>query len=343
MVCLLRYYIFLDKMLNTMKRTITLAILFLLTIDLMAQYSRPSKLESLIKKGELTKITEAERNNDEANEYLMKVNENVLALEQQKQKVEQKKKAYESAKKSYDEKSKIKKKLAGKERKKIEQLQKDIQADEAKIRKMSDSLKVFVNGAATKFSNEVIYGIYKRYLDSLWNAEKDRNVWKTATNFVELAKEKYEASQKLRHNSSDPVEYAENLSQYYNLGYIAIQNQLKALDAYLNMQRSTTTTVGETRKTYYASKPQVFFRIQIVAAEYQLSGTKLKSIYPTNEMFYSESDEGLYKYTLGKIGSYQDAVRQKMSIRQTVSGAFTVAYRDGKRIPINDAVELITE
>ncbi len=51
---------------------------------------------------------------------------------------------------------------------------------------------------------------------------------------------------------------------------------------------------------------------------------------------FVEQHENYYKYTAGSFSSYNQAVqyRDRLEARPEIEGAFVVAYRDGKRIPI---------
>jgi hypothetical protein len=55
-----------------------------------------------------------------------------------------------------------------------------------------------------------------------------------------------------------------------------------------------------------------------------------------NQEIFVEQEEGYYKYTVGSFTVYTQAVsyRDRLETLPEIDGAFVVAYRDGKRIPM---------
>jgi len=77
-------------------------------------------------------------------------------------------------------------------------------------------------------------------------------------------------------------------------------------------------------------EPKIVFRIQIAASTVQLSMSKLRQIYPSSEIIYTDIDKDWYKYMVGNYKTYEDAYAYKT--KMGVSGAFIVAYKDNVRV-----------
>ena len=55
----------------------------------------------------------------------------------------------------------------------------------------------------------------------------------------------------------------------------------------------------------------------------------------------AEEHEGLKKYTVGNFTSYTKAKKLRDEIQANVDGTFVVAYKDGVRISVSEAIELL--
>ena len=86
-----------------------------------------------------------------------------------------------------------------------------------------------------------------------------------------------------------------------------------------------------------ATKGKPVFKIQILASEKKLSaGNKqFKGLSPVN--YYRE--KGLYKYTYGESTDYNKVLRTKRQIADKFKGAFIVAFKDGKKMDVNQAIK----
>ncbi len=78
------------------------------------------------------------------------------------------------------------------------------------------------------------------------------------------------------------------------------------------------------------SKKGLIFKVQIAASPVPLSIEKLRKIYPSNEILNNEMEDNLYKYSVGRFSSYEQAYAYKQ--RMGVKGAFVIAYRDGEKV-----------
>ncbi len=83
---------------------------------------------------------------------------------------------------------------------------------------------------------------------------------------------------------------------------------------------------------------KVYYRIQIAASATELSVTQLKKIYPDLSIISSEYENGWYKYSIRKnFTSYAKASEYKEFLN--VEGAFIIAYVNGEKVPVTEAVE----
>jgi hypothetical protein len=55
----------------------------------------------------------------------------------------------------------------------------------------------------------------------------------------------------------------------------------------------------------------------------------------------TEEHDGLKKYTVGSFNSYAQARKLRDEIHASVDGSFVVAYKDGVRIPVSEAIEFM--
>ncbi len=76
----------------------------------------------------------------------------------------------------------------------------------------------------------------------------------------------------------------------------------------------------------------IIYKVQIAAAKMKLAENVLKSIYQGAELIDIIEEDGWYKYSVGKLGTYEQAVNIKESTK--VNGAFIVAYNNGVKVPL---------
>ncbi|MCE9540219.1 MAG: SPOR domain-containing protein [Bacteroidetes bacterium] len=81
--------------------------------------------------------------------------------------------------------------------------------------------------------------------------------------------------------------------------------------------------------------PGVVLRVQLGAYKKKLSKAVFKDI---NDLIEIRTDDGLYKYMTGSFKSIDDAAKLKVEmILNGYPGAFIAAYKDGKRITLQEA------
>ena len=84
-----------------------------------------------------------------------------------------------------------------------------------------------------------------------------------------------------------------------------------------------------------ANKP--VFKIQILTSEKKLSSNNklFKGLSPVN--YYQEN--GIYKYTYGESSDYNKVLRTKREISSKFKGAFIIAFKNGKKVNVNEAIK----
>jgi hypothetical protein len=80
----------------------------------------------------------------------------------------------------------------------------------------------------------------------------------------------------------------------------------------------------------------VYFRVQLAANRKAFDARAHFRKAGVDQEVFVEEHNGLYKYTAGSFTVYNQALayRNKLENLPGVSGAFVVAYRDGKRVPV---------
>jgi hypothetical protein len=84
----------------------------------------------------------------------------------------------------------------------------------------------------------------------------------------------------------------------------------------------------------------VYFRVQLAAMKRFQDAEGTFSSYRLSRPVLVEQHRGLYKYSVGSFTTYSQAQAFKNSVlTRGISGAFIVAYRNGKRIDVMDALQ----
>ncbi|MFN8255499.1 MAG: hypothetical protein U0W24_07415 [Bacteroidales bacterium] len=97
-----------------------------------------------------------------------------------------------------------------------------------------------------------------------------------------------------------------------------------------------TIYVHDTIKIEQVYSGLVIYKVQIAASKIPLTKESLAGIYKENSLIQFEIDNNWYKYSVGYFTKYSEA--QDFKNRIGVRGAFIVAYKDGKKVPIPDLV-----
>jgi len=105
--------------------------------------------------------------------------------------------------------------------------------------------------------------------------------------------------------------------------------------------QTKTTSKQQVKKTASAAKVSTgekpVFKIQILTSDKKLSANnkQFKGLSPVN--YYQE--KGLYKYTYGESIDYNKVLRTKRQISAKFKGAFIIAFKNGKKIDVNQAIK----
>lgn len=101
--------------------------------------------------------------------------------------------------------------------------------------------------------------------------------------------------------------------------------------------KPTNTTKKVTNSPTKTSKSKPVFKIQILTSDKKLNvKSKLfKGLSPVN--YYQE--KGLYKYTYNESTDYNKVLQIKKQIATKFKDAFIVAFKDGKKMDVNQAIK----
>ena len=99
-------------------------------------------------------------------------------------------------------------------------------------------------------------------------------------------------------------------------------------------ERQAIAPHKETKKEEPTDRP--IFKVQLLASARQIpaGSERFKDIKPVD--FYKE--DNLYKYTCGATTDYREAVRMRDKIKDAFEGAFIVAFKNGQKIPLQQAI-----
>jgi hypothetical protein len=82
----------------------------------------------------------------------------------------------------------------------------------------------------------------------------------------------------------------------------------------------------------------IYYRVQLAATSRFSDARSAFAAYNLSGPVLVERHEGLYKYTIGSFSTYGQANNMRSTVlSKGINGAFVVAYRDGRRIPVADA------
>jgi N-acetylmuramoyl-L-alanine amidase len=84
----------------------------------------------------------------------------------------------------------------------------------------------------------------------------------------------------------------------------------------------------------------VYFRVQLAATKRFSDANASFAQYRLSRPVLVEQHQGYYKYTAGSFKTYSQARAFKNNaLNRGISGAFIIAYRNGNRIDIMDALQ----
>ncbi len=81
----------------------------------------------------------------------------------------------------------------------------------------------------------------------------------------------------------------------------------------------------------------IFFTVQIASSSRALKENH--EVFSSFDKVYSFIRDGAYKYTVGQFTTYQNALEYSREVRGQISGAFVIAVKNNKIIPVKDALD----
>ncbi|MBL7110543.1 MAG: N-acetylmuramoyl-L-alanine amidase [Bacteroidales bacterium] len=83
----------------------------------------------------------------------------------------------------------------------------------------------------------------------------------------------------------------------------------------------------------------IFFTVQIASSTRELKENH--EIFTTFEKVYTFTKESTYKYTVGRFTRYENALEYSREVRTQVNGAFVIAIKNNKIIPVKEALDAL--
>ena len=100
-------------------------------------------------------------------------------------------------------------------------------------------------------------------------------------------------------------------------------------------QTEKKTSASPKKQQQKSEKP--IFKIQILTSDKKLSANnkQFKGLSPVS--YYQE--KGMYKYTYGESTDYNKVLRTKRQIEKKFKGAFIIAFKNDKKVDVNQAIK----
>lgn len=111
----------------------------------------------------------------------------------------------------------------------------------------------------------------------------------------------------------------------------------KAPSAPVSQQKTATKEKAPATSKKQQTSDKPVFKIQILTSDKKLSANnkQFKGLSPVG--YYQE--KGLYKYTYGESTDYNKVLRTKRQISSKFKGAFIIAFKNGKKMDVNEAIK----
>ncbi len=268
--------------------------------------------------------------------------------------------------KSYEEVSKLKEEIDSQKDKKSREklLKKSVKIEKKAVRKHVEALKTISEVYVNK------YDFYKKDLSKFFNLDSNERtieakvLEKKAHNCFEIA----DLNVQKVYYTVNPNELFTIFTDAYKQEQLGLLYQEKIYALFLNWDISTDESIDKRIEAIISNKPDeqnqtigsnnikdsinlttvvvydtikveqiidnIVYKVQIAASTTPLNIDKLKKIYPENDQIQYELDNGWYKYSVGYYSYYAEA--QNFKTRIGVPGAFIVAYKNGKRVPLSE-------
>jgi hypothetical protein len=229
--------------------------------------------------------------------------------------------------------------------------------------------KLFLEANSQKFE------IYLGMCNEFWEKHKyDRPVGlEAAKKLQKEAQQYFDSAQLNRRAASDyAAEYAKAYDRYYeaiSLEIIACKKEARALQTYrdwpihysyewdddieVNLFNPVRPEIKK-EEPHPVEKPKevvkevpkelpdsmiIFYKVQIAAHTIRLTDKYIKAnIYAGNMKVEELTEDGWYKYTIGKFKTEEEA--NKLLNQIQVAKAFVAAYKNGKRVPLKEVEQI---
>ncbi len=108
----------------------------------------------------------------------------------------------------------------------------------------------------------------------------------------------------------------------------------------VNVQKSNTKKQNTSvNNTYTKTETGIIFRVQIKSSinQIQKGSSEFKGLKNVKEINY----KGIYKYYYGATESFSEVLKIQAEVRKKIPDAFVVSFKNGKRIPLDQALKEI--
>jgi N-acetylmuramoyl-L-alanine amidase len=156
---------------------------------------------------------------------------------------------------------------------------------------------------------------------------------KTITVLKEILVSEHKENDKLRKQLNEIIRKTKSLDEGHKTkGDVVIQAKLNKDFSKINSEAGNTDSDTKSQ--------EIIFKVQIISSSTRLAINSPRFKRLKNVWEYKDS--GLYKYTVGnQIDLKSASVLQSEFCRKGFVGAFVVAFKNGKRIPVREARELL--
>lgn len=121
----------------------------------------------------------------------------------------------------------------------------------------------------------------------------------------------------------------------FTIGYNTWHDETILMYAYTG-NRPRAQSAEPTKKT--KTRAQVRFKVQVFMSQYKKSPQA--EIFKGLETLDFYLENGMYKYTVGNVSTYEQSVLIKQKVRNMgFQDAFVVAFSNGRRIPVKEALQ----
>lgn len=180
-----------------------------------------------------------------------------------------------------------------------------------------------------------LYNAFRQYKDK----QNHVTIPLKAPDSNEKRKEEVKATVASPEKTSAPAETATQLkTPKENLKQDNVQVPVsESVQAQMPEVTSSAPKNSGTEKTY-PSNDTIVFKIQILTSSRQLhiNSSHFKGLNGVERF----KENNIYKYTYGSTSDYKEAVKNKKEIKDKFPDAFIIAFRNGKKIPLGEALKI---